>query len=518
MEMTDLKKRFSGYSTEQFIELIASMEAKINVLTHELYGRRSERRHEDPVGITPLFNDVEEAIDEEQEAEVSDEETSEVKGHSRKKRGKRAPLPDNLPRRRVEHDLAEQEKTCPKHGTPLTRIGEKVTEQLDYIPSKLEVIENVTFSYKCECCSKSGEETLVSSKSELQPLPKSFATPSLLAYILHAKYVLALPLYRIEKEFARIGVELTRTTTARWVVGAADLLRPLWDMMMEEALDAEALCCDETPVQVLNEPQRTAQQKSYMWVLLKPYGAPIVLFHYFTGRSGKTAAQLLDGFKGTLACDGLKSYDSMAKDREITLAGCLAHIRRKFYLAEKAAKRQTKGAVKASIPLRMIRQLYAIEENIRDRPPDEKRKIRQEKSVPIMDELKKWLDDEVSRSLPKSLLGKAIGYALDQWDKMLVFLSNGLVPIDNNGAERCIRPFVIGRKNWLFCARPSGAEASAMIYSIVETAKANKIDPYSYLTLVFKELPKAQTLEDFERLLPHHIAKHYEVQEYRQPK
>ena len=482
--------------------------------------------YEGGIRVPACVNEVEETVDDavmnesSENNEESEEDEVAVKPHKRK-RGKRKPLPQNLERVRQEFDLSDEEKICPDHGTPLVKIGENVTEQLDYIPAKLRVIENVTFTYKCPCCSEENDsEKIIASLPDQQPIPKSFASPSLLAFLVVAKYQDALPLYRVERQFYRMGIELTRTTMARWMIQLANLCLPLWNLMIEQILSSQVVGCDETPVQVLKEEHRTAQQTSYMWVLHNAHGPPIVIFNYQTGRSGKTAGEILGGFEGILLCDGLKSYDSFARKAFITLAACLAHIRRKFYAAEKAAKKNgaKSSQIKASIPLNLIRQLYKIEKEIKGKSPDEILEKRKEESRPIMDQLKSWLDKEVDRVLPKSLLGKAINYSLDQWPKMEVFLSNGLVPVDNNQAERFIRSFVIGRKNWIFSATAKGAEASAILYSLVESAKANKIGPYSYLYSIFKELPKAKGLTDFENLLPHKIAEHYKIEPYRPPK
>lgn len=517
--LNSLAEKYKDYSHDQLIQLVTLLHEQINRLSQELYSKKSERRKQDPEGMTPLFNEVEK---EGKEDDSTEEDETEVQAHKRKKKrgGKRKPLPDYLPRVRVEHDLSDQEKICPIHNTPLVRIGEEVSEKMQLIPAEINVVEDVTFAYKCPCCAKSGlNENIIKSKGPSYLIPKSFATPSLLAHIAVSKYQDALPLYRQEKIFLRHSVEISRSTMAHWLIQSADAARPIYNLMYDDLLEEPVIGSDETPVQVLNEPKREPHQLSYMWVTMTMVTAPIILFHYYTGRSTKIAKKILEGFKGTVVCDGLRSYDAFARIAGAVLAACMAHIRRKFFQAEKAIKKaDPKSIPKTAKPLQLIRELYKIERENRDKPPDEILIARQEKSKPIMEELKQWLDEMQDRVLPKSLLGKAINYALDQWPKMLVFLDNPLVPIDNNRTENAIRPFVIGRGNWLFSATPEGAESSAILYSLVESAKANNIDPFSYLCLIFKELPYAKNVDDYRRLMPHTVKNYHNLKPYQIPK
>lgn len=517
----DLKTRFANASSEDLLNVIVAQHSTIENLKQMLF-QKSERRRPDPEGMKAFFDEPE-GGDAEQElddlAPFAPASTGDDQGQG-KKRGKRKPLPKTLPRERVEHDLSPEQKICPKHKTPLEKIGEKVTEQLEVVPASMKVIENVTFSYKCPCCANEEEsDHIVSSQTDPQPIPKSMATPTLLAYLVTSKYQDALPLYRQEKIFARYGVDLDRTTMARWIIQSSTLAQPLINLMCDDTLSARVIGCDETPLQVLDEPGRLPEQMSYMWVTDRIDGPPIVLFHYYQGRSAKVASDLLATFEGTIVCDGLKSYDSFAQHSGVRLAACMAHIRRKFYAAEKAAKKaDPKATPKAKIPLDLIKALYKIEAELRGKPPDEILEGRRHRSKPLMDKLKVWLDEQGMRVLPKSLIGKAINYALGQWPKMQTFLNDPLVPIDNNRTERCIRPFVIGRNNWVFSQSPRGAQASAYLYSLIETAKANGIEPFSYLSLIFKELPKAGGIKDYEKLLPYNAKQHFDLKSYQPPK
>ena len=249
-----------------------------------------------------------------------------------------------------------------------------------------------------------------------------------------------------------------------------------------------------------------------MWVGVSMCGPPIVLFNYDSRRNTQAAKNFLEGFEGTLVCDGLKTYDAVARIEKFALAGCFAHIRRGFVKAEKALKKANpKANTKTSIPLGLIGALYKVERDCIGKTLEDRLLKRRKDSPQLMMDLYSWLIREEPKTLPKSLIGKAIRYALDQWSKMLWFLSDPNVPLDNNKTERAIRPFVIGRGNWLFSNSCSGADASAILYSLIESAKVNGIDPFNYLCIIFKELSQAKCLEDYERLLPYNIRDHFEI-------
>jgi transposase len=521
--IAETKRKYDSFTHEQFIELIATLQGKIDGLMQALFQKKSERLHEDPQGMSSMFDEIEELAE---AAEVGDyagveaeDETVAVGPFTRKKRGKRKLLPENLPRERVEYDLSEEDKICKIHGTKMEKIGEKVSEKIEIIPAKSKILQEARFSYKCSCCSDAEvKDSIITAPAVPSIIPKSFSTPSLLAYIATAKFHDGLPLYRQEKIFQRYEIDLDRTTMARWMIQCAIAAQPLINLMQEDLLERAVIGCDETPLQVLKEPQRNAEQKSYMWVTRSMFGKSIIVFHYHQGRSTKTANEILGDYSGVVVCDGLKTYDSFAKDKATTLAACMAHIRRKFMSAHKALKKANpKAEPRTTQPLKLIKELYKIEAEIKGQTPESIQLIRQQRSKLLMDCLKEWVDTHQSKVLPKSLTGKAITYALDQWGKMSVFIEHPLVPIDNNSTERSIRPFVIGRKNWLFAATPKGAHASATIYSLIESAKENSIEPFEYLKLIFNELPKAKTLDDYKKLLPHEIKMHYDLQCYSLP-
>jgi transposase len=464
-----------------------------------------------------LFNEAEVAVETpsptpESEGETTSEDPKDKDKHKKRNRGKRNKLPPHLPRERIELALDESQGTCLVHQKSLVKIGEEIIEKLEFIPAQVKVIEYVTPIFKATCC----ENVFVQPARDPDPIPKSFVTPSLLAQIVIAKFVDSMPLYRQERFFNRLDIDLDRTTMARWMIQAAELASPLDNLMFGDLIESDVIHMDETTIQVLNEPNRAAESKSYMWTLGRQGPQPIILYRYYENRNKKAASELLLGFTGVVVCDGYNVYESLAKDGAFILAGCMAHVRRKFWLAEKWAKKEAKDATSiiASRALALIRSLYAIEASLAGMSLDMILETRQKKSLPILNALKAWLLDASTKVLPSCPTGKAISYALDQWEKIVYYASDARVPIDNNFMEAHIRPFTIGRKNWLFAASQKGAHASATLYSLIETCKANGIDPLSYLTLIFKELPKVKDAEGYVKLLPYNVSAHFEIKTY----
>jgi transposase len=423
----------------------------------------------------------------------------EVPAHTRN-RPIRKPFPDDLPREEVIIDLLESEKVCEQDGSPLKEIGSEVSEQLDVIPTQMKVIRTIRKKYACPCC----EETVKTAKLPEKILPKSNATPGLLAHIAVSKYVDALPLYRLEQIFKRSDIDIPRNTMAGWMIALTEKLQPIYNLMEEDLLSSDYVCCDETVVQVLKEPGKKAQSKSYMWVRSRhgPEISPIVLFDYDPTRSGTVPNRLLKDFKGYLQVDGYVGYDEVCRDKGIIRVGCMAHVRRKFYEVQKASPKQSSVANRV---LLLIQKLYKIDEQIREEKIPNRFKIRQEQSGPILQEIKAWLDENKSKYPPQGLMGKAITYAQNQWPYVTNYLKYGKLAIDNNFTENRIRPFAIGRKNWLFSDTQAGANASGMIYSILQTARGNGLDPYAYMRYLLTELPKCQTADQIEKLTPHKI-------------
>lgn len=472
---------------------------QIRLLRAQLYGRKSEKGFEgSQAQPLPLFDMP--------EPEVSvPGEKIEVPAHTRKKSG-RKPLPEGLPRVEVVHDLAAEEKIC-SCGSELSRIGEEVSEQLDIVPAKIQVIRNIRPQYACRQCEGVEDEgpTVKIAPPPPQIIPKSIVTPSLLAHVLTGKFVDAMPFYRQEKQFSRLGIEISRTSMCSWAMKAAETCTALFNLLQDEVLSGCLINIDETTVQVLAEPGRDPTTKSYMWIFRR--GDPeksVLIYQYHPTRSSDVAAAFLRGYKGYVQTDGYSGYDFLDLEQEIEHIGCWAHARRKFKDIVKAQGKNRKKTGSADVALSYIGSLYRIEKEAKmnNLKPEEIYQKRQQKSLPILNEFRQWLLKRSTQTPPKGLLGKAISYALKQWARLVGYLQDGRLPMDNNAAENSIRPFVVGRKNWLFSGTPEGAAASAVLYSLVETAKANGLEPYSYFRYIFDKLPVAESLEDLETLLP----------------
>lgn len=481
---------------------ISLLEEQLRLLRHKRFASSTEKSDTQ----VELFNEAEasEALADVDEPTDDVAETETIAYERRKSRG-RKPLPEDLPRVRIEHDLADADKVC-DCGCALTHIGEDISEQLDIIPATVQVLQHARQKYACKAC----ESTVRTAALPKQPIPKSNASAGLLAYVATAKYQDALPLHRQERIFKRMAVELPRNTLANWMMRCGDLVAPLIAELDREIRRGKIIQCDETPLQVLKEPDKPPSSQSYMWV--RRSGGPdrpMVLFDYAASRAGSVAERLLDGFSGYLQTDDYAGYHAMGRQEHITHLGCWAHARRKFVEAQKAAAPKDKKAKrtgKADVAINFIAKLYAVEKQTKALPSDARRQIRQEKSVPILKALREWLDKTLHSTVPKGVLGTALGYLNKNWDKLICYTDDGDVNIDNNLAENAIRPFVIGRKNWLFSATPKGAHASASLYSLIETAKANGLEPYAYLREVFARLPGITTDEELRALLPWNVA------------
>ncbi len=487
------------------LQTITALEERVRLFQAMLYGAKSEKRRPEPVQQQlSLFDEAEIEVSPEVQGIVQ------VPAHERRKRGRR-PLPADLPRVEIVHDLPEAEKTC-ACGCELTRIGEEVSEKLDIVPAKIQVIRHIRIKYACRGCEGVESDGGAVKLAPLPPqvIPQGIVTPGLLASILVAKFCDALPFYRQEAGFARLGVEVSRATLCNWALLAGRAIGPLVELLLGEIRSGPALGLDETPVQVMREPGRANTTDSYMWVLRGgPPGKPGVFFHYAPTRSGEVARELVGPFQGWVQVDGYAGYDALVEQPGVRLQGCMAHARRKFMDVLKAAgrKQPKPGGGLADTVLTLIGELYAIEKEARDRElaPEALKALREAKARPILDEIKRLLDIRAGTTPPKSLLGKAIAYARAQWSRLVVYLEDGRLQIDNNLVENAIRPFALGRKNWLFSGSPRGAKASAAIYSLIETAKANGLEPYAYLRFLFDRLPSAASEDALRALLPQHL-------------
>jgi len=474
---------------------VVTLQEQLNLALARRYAASSEKLSPDQIRL------FDEAEVETQAAVPTEAETISVPAHTRRKRG-RKPLPEVLPRVEVVHDLPETERVCPHDGHLLGEIGEVTSEQLDIVPAKIQVIRHIRKRYACRC-----GQCIKTAPLPPQPIPRSLASPGLLAHITVSKYQDALPLYRQEAILRRIGVDIPRATLANWMIQAGTLVQPLINLLRDRLLAYDILQMDETPVQVLKEPGRAAQSKSYLWLQRGgPPDQPVVLYDYAPGRGADVPKRLLAGYKGYLQTDGYDGYNAVVAVNGLTHVGCMAHARRKFDEAVKAqGKNKSEG--KAQRGLAQIRKLYRVEKQARKLAPPERHAHRQRHARPILDELRSWLDEALPQVPPTSTTGKALNYLHNEWGRLIRYLEDGRLAIDNNAAENAIRPFVLGRKNWLFSASVKGVNASANLYSLIETAKANGLEPYAYLRHLFTELPKATTVEAIEALLPGNIHK-----------
>lgn len=486
---------------------IERLQLQVRLLLAQRFGAKSERVSEENPQLG-LFNEAEAEIDDAAAAaeDGADAAVTTVAAHTRQ-RGHRRPLPAHLPREEIVHDLPEADKVCPHDGTALTLMGEATSEQLDIIPAQIRVLHHRRLTYSCPCC----REHVVTAPMPAQPLPKSQASAGLLASLATAKYADAQPLYRQSQQLARLGIDMPRQTLARWMVGCGTLVQPLVNLLRDRLLESGYLRMDETTVQVLKEPGKTAQSTSYLWVQQSgERDRPVVLYDYAPTRSGEVPKALLGDFGGYLQTDGYAGYHAVVAANGLVPVYCWAHARRYFVEALKAQglnpnKLPAKPPDKARRPLKalaFIRHLYAIEHRVRDKPADERYSIRQTDSAPVLKDCRAWLDGMLPKVLPGSPLGKAMGYLDRHWSGLVRYCEDGHLEIDNNRCENAIRPFVTGRKNWLFSDTVAGAKASANLYSLIETAKANGLEPYAYLRRLFALLPAAMTVADIEALLP----------------
>lgn len=412
---------------------------------------------------------------------------------------KRRTLPEDLPREVIEHDIPEHDKLC-ACGCLKQRIGEEVTEQLEIIPAVLKVIAHVRPKYACNRCD---EGVSIAPMPKLF-LPKSMATPSLVAHTLISKYQDHLPLYRQEKIWQRMGVDMPRNTVCGWIMNAAEVCMPMRDALITLLLESNYIQADETTVQVMGEENRINTSTSYMWVYrtAKP-DKKVVLFDYRETRQARWPKEILHEFKGYLQTDGYSGYDWLDDNPNIIHLGCMSHARRPFAELVKLAK--TTG--KSHQAVAYFQKLYAIEKIAREAKytAQQRYTFRLEKSKPILDEMKLWMEQSLRHAVPQSKLENALNYMNQRWQQLTNFLLDGSLEIDNNRVENQIRPFAIGRKNWLFSGSPRGAQASALFYSLIATAVANGWNPFDYLRYLFENIRLCKTNDEYIRLLPFNI-------------
>ncbi len=470
------------------------LEEQLKVLAKNHFGSKHETASEEVIGQMSLLFDEPEVY-----AHLEEIQQEEIKVPEQKaeKKTKRVFVLDKLPEdvevKSETHELSEEERVCPVCGSVMEPVGEEVVRTLEIIPAKFVVHEDHYINYACKSCNGTDtEEEIGKTQFARTPhipmvYPGSYCSPAAAAYLMTQKYVMGSPLYRMEQDFSRGGLELSRQTMSNWMISCAETwLAPLYEELHKKLLQEDIIHADETELQVLHEPGRRAQTKSYMWLYRSGRHAehPVILYEYQPGRGSKYPLDFLRGFKGYLQTDGYAGYETL---KDVTHVGCMAHLKRKFHEAVTALPNGKKAgsAVEGEA---YCEKLFLLEREFETLTPEERKQKRQELAKPVLDEFLSWGSSRNASS--KSKLGKALTYLHNNGKELSEYLNDGRLEISNNLAERSIKPFVIDRKNFLFANTPKGATASAVMFSIIQTAIANDLDPYRYLVYIFTEAPK----------------------------
>ncbi len=480
------------------------LKAYLDRLLRDRFGPRSEKI--DPSQLS-LF--APEAQPEEAPSEPPpDEPAVIVKQHARRD-GRGRKLPEDLPREEVEHDLSDAEKSCPCCGETRERIGSEKSEQLEFEPAKLKVLVHVRYKYACKHC----EENVAIAEAPSKPIAKGLPGPGLLSHLIVSKYAEHMPLYRLEDEMARFGLELTRGTMCRWMRHTAELLEPLYDAMTTRVLTSSVIHTDDTPVSVL-DPLLPATRTGRFWVYVGDDDNPYSIYEYTPSRKRDGPATFLEDFSGYLQADAYGGYEGIYASKDVKQVSCWAHARRKFFDARKIQPGE------AHVALAYIGRLYKVESDAKKLAPADVRtnaearlewhklrfEMRQEHSRPILEEFQSWMKRTTTRDvLPKSVVGQAINYVSSRWDSFIRYCEDGRLAIDNNVSERTLRPCAIGRKNWLFLGDDDAGKTAAILFSLMASAKRNELEPWAYLKDVIEELSVARAspgASQFEVLLP----------------
>lgn len=505
MTLNDTIKYLRDENTELHIRIqelnqtVANLTESVDYLTRKLYGKSRERL-DDPNQLN-MFDEAETEANPD-EPEPSKEQV--IDSYTRKKKPKstRENIYGDLPVEEIPCKLSDEDKVCPLCGTELVLTGKRfVREELQLIPAKVKLIRYYQEVYSCPKCKKEDDEFVTVAAETPSPLFKhSLASPSTVAWVMYQKYALAMPLYRQEQDWLQHGVRLTRATLANWVIRSSlEYLKPVYNRLHEHLLDRDIIHADEVPCQVLKEPGREAKTKSYMWIYLTGNDdkAGIVLYDYKPGRKGQYAQEFLKGFKGYVHCDGYSGYNA---PEDIERVGCYAHLRRKFFEAIPVRKVGSQKPA-AEVGVQFCDRLFDLEREYKNLTAEERKQKRLEKENPILDEFYNWIS--TLNPTGGSKLDKAVTYAQNQRVSLENYFKDGRLELSNSAAERKAKSYVIGRKNFLFHDTVAGAEASAIVYSLVETAKANNLDIYQYLYRLLLFMPDYKNEPDgIEDLMP----------------
>lgn len=470
------------------------LKEQLGLVKHRLFAPSTEKS---PTGQEALlFNEAEATA----APDLPEPESETITYTRRKVAGQRELNLSGLPVEEVEYKLTEDEQICPSCQGHLHEMGADVRTEIKIIPASVSVVKHIRTKYACRHCQTNELRTpILTAPMPVTAFPNSLASPSAVAHILCQKFVEGSPLYRQQAALHRLGFELSRQTMANWMLAGASWLDKLYGRMALHLKKGDIAHADETTLQVLHEEGRSAQSTSFMWLYRSGRdGPPIVLFEYQPTRAAEHPRAFLKGFSGFLHVDGYAAYEGLPG---VTLCGCWSHARRKFVEAVNVlpAPARKAGGTPAHVGLAFCDALFKIERDLHDVTPGARFVARNERSRAVLDKMRVWLDDMEAKVLPKSALGTAVTYCRNQWSKLNTFLLDGRLEIDNNRSERAIKPFVIGRKNWLFSNTARGANSSAVIYSLVETAKENGLNPFPYLTYLFGQLPNIN-LKDPEAL------------------
>ena len=483
-QVTVLEKRIRSLEKENLL-----LQEKVAFLTRKLYGRSTEQTSSLGIeGQMSLFDEAETSAD----VSAAEPDLKDVASYRRRKfKGQREDPLKDIPHEKKLCTLAEEDRFCEKCGTPLISVGEEfVRTEIEFIPAKVRVIDYYRETFECRKCRKEGREYMEKSPMPYPVIQHSYASPSSVAWVIHQKYDLAVPLYRQEKEWAELGVALSRATMSNWILASyRDWLSPVVGLLKEKLLEQKYLHIDETPVQVLGEPGRRNTTASHCSI--KNSGKPIRIFDYQPGRSGIFPRKFLNGYTGYIHTDAYKGYEKVTG---ITRCFCWTHLRRYFVDALPKDANSPQATIPAQA-VRYINRLFELEKKLEVLSPEGRKAQRLIQEKPVLEAFWSWAENASAGILPRSKLGEAFTYAFNQRSGLMNYLLDGNCSISNNLAENSIRPFTIGRKNWLFSGSPKGAKASAGIYTLIETAKANGLNPRKYIQYILGDIPGSAFLQ-----------------------
>ncbi len=451
---------------------ISSLQHQLSLLKRSLYGRKRETI--DPDQIRFVFAELQAAIDQSARAQQESQEDEDKAGEDKKIKKKghgRKPLPPNLPRKTIDCPVPDEKMICEHCQTDLKKIGEDVSEQLEYVPASFLVKKFVRHKYACPNC----HEGVVMGDLPHTPIDGGLAGPGLLAHVAVSKYADHLPLTRLHEIFLREGINLAKSTLCGWIATVASLLTPIHSAMAEIVRQSKVIWTDDTPVKVQDPALRKKTRQGRIWVYVGDQNHPFTVYDYTPNRKRDGPKRFLKGFSKYLQADAYTGYDAIYAEKGVAEVACWAHARRKFYDA------QDKDPAIALTALAYIKQLYNIERDCKAMSANERRAIRQNKAKPILKKFHEWLEEQRPLLLPQGPMANAIGYALNQWRALKRYLSDGDLSIDNNAAERALRKIAVGRRNWTFFGSDSGGKNAAILYSIITSCKRQGVNPFAYI-------------------------------------